>query len=64
MIYYTSDLHLGHANAITFDNRLFADVEEMDRTLMATGMPVSRRTTTCISSVTSAISPDILPIGT
>lgn len=27
---YISDMHLGHANAIDFDNRLFMDVDEMD----------------------------------
>ena len=32
---YISDLHLGHANAIKFDERPFADVEEMDRCLIA-----------------------------
>ena len=31
MIFYTSDLHLGHANVIRFDKRPFADVEEMDQ---------------------------------
>ena len=34
MIYYTSDLHFGHANVIKFDERPFADVEEMDRVLI------------------------------
>ena len=29
MIFYTSDLHFGHANAIKFDDRPFADVDEM-----------------------------------
>ena len=27
---YISDLHFGHAGAIQFDNRPFADKEEMD----------------------------------
>ena len=31
---YISDLHLGHANAIGFDNRPFADVTEMNETLI------------------------------
>ena len=34
MLYFTSDLHLGHANAIAFTDRPFADVEEMDRVLI------------------------------
>lgn len=33
-IYFTSDLHIGHAKAIEFTNRPFADVEEMDRKLI------------------------------
>lgn len=31
--YYIADLHLGHANVIRFDNRPFADVSEMRRTI-------------------------------
>ena len=34
MLYFTSDLHLGHENAIGFTNRPFVDVEEMDRKLI------------------------------
>ena len=34
MKYYISDLHLGHANVIKHDGRPFADVEEMDRSLI------------------------------
>lgn len=34
MILYTADLHFGHRSAIEFDNRPFADVEEMDHTLI------------------------------
>lgn len=34
MIYFTSDLHLGHANAIRFTNRPFTDVRDMNRTLI------------------------------
>lgn len=30
MIYYVSDLHIGHNNAIRFDNRPFADINEME----------------------------------
>jgi len=34
MIYFTSDLHLGHANVISFNARPFADVIEMNDTLI------------------------------
>ena len=34
MIYFTSDLHLGHVNAIEFTNRPFEDVDEMNTLLI------------------------------
>ena len=34
MNYYISDLHIGHANAIKFDNRPFADVNEMNNAII------------------------------
>ena len=33
-VFFTSDLHLGHANVIKFDNRPFESVEEMDAELI------------------------------
>ena len=33
-VFFTSDLHFGHANVIEFDNRPFATVEEMDSELI------------------------------
>jgi calcineurin-like phosphoesterase family protein len=35
MIYFTADLHLGHANVIRFCNRPFASAGEMDEALIA-----------------------------
>lgn len=34
MVYFTSDLHLGHANIIRLCRRPFSDVDEMDRFLV------------------------------
>ena len=34
MKYYISDLHLGHANALIFDNRPFATLEEMENKIV------------------------------
>lgn len=34
MIYFTSDLHLGHENVLRFNNRPFDSVEEMNHTLI------------------------------
>ncbi len=34
MNYYISDLHIGHANAIRFDNRPFADITEMNNAII------------------------------
>ncbi|MCD7746644.1 MAG: hydrolase [Lachnospiraceae bacterium] len=34
MIFYIADIHFGHKNAISFDQRPYQDVEEMDRVLI------------------------------
>lgn len=34
MIFFTADLHLGHANIIEYSGRPFADVDEMNRALI------------------------------
>ena len=33
-VFFTSDLHFGHTNVITFDKRPFSTVEEMDEELI------------------------------
>lgn len=33
MNYYISDLHIGHENILRFDNRPFADVNEMNNNI-------------------------------
>lgn len=35
MIYYIADMHFGHENVIRFDNRPFADTEEMDKCMIS-----------------------------
>ena len=35
MIWFTSDLHLGHVNVLQFQNRPFADIDEMNGALIA-----------------------------
>lgn len=34
MIYYIADMHLGHENVLTFDNRPFTSMEEMTETVV------------------------------
>ena len=34
MIYFTSDLHLGHENSIEFSKRPFGDITEMNKQLI------------------------------
>ncbi len=34
MKYYIADTHFGHRNVLTFDNRPFSDVDEMDREMI------------------------------
>ena len=44
--YYIADLHLGHANIIKFDNRPFADLNEMHRTIIDNWNAVVKTTDT------------------
>lgn len=34
MIYFTADTHFGHVNVIKMSNRPFADINEMNKTLI------------------------------
>ena len=47
MVYFTSDLHLGHTNVIKFQNRAFKDVEEMNKTLITNYNAVVNRNDIC-----------------
>lgn len=42
MKYYISDLHIGHANIIALENRPFADLAEMEATIIANWNSVVR----------------------
>lgn len=53
MIYFTSDLHLGHANIIRHCNRPFSSVEEMDDALIDNWNAKVTNADPCISWVTS-----------
>ena len=33
-IFYSSDLHFGHKNVLKFDNRPYANTDEMDRDMI------------------------------
>lgn len=47
MIYFTSDLHLGHEAVIKYQNRPFANIEEMNRTLINNYNAVVKNNDTC-----------------
>ena len=46
MDYFISDLHIGHKNVLSFDQRAFKTIEEHDSTLMKTGMILCAPVTT------------------
>ena len=47
MIYFTSDMHLGHENVIKFQNRPFSDVEEMNKLLISNYNSLVQRNDIC-----------------
>lgn len=53
MNYYISDLHIGHTNAIKFDGRPFADVNEMNNAIIENRNSRVKTDDTIISSETS-----------
>ena len=50
MNYYISDLHIGHENILRFDNRPFADVNEMNNTGTPEYAAMTQYTSLAISS--------------
>ncbi len=55
MIYFTSDLHLGHRGIIGMQNRPFENVQEMNQVLIRNYNVVVHKMIRCISLEISAI---------
>ena len=50
MIYFTSDLHFGHAGIISMRNRPFADKDEMNEALVRYYNAVVHQNDTCYTN--------------
>ena len=47
-VYFTADLHFNHAGAINFDNRPFADEEDMKKYYRDNGVPCNTYNAGCM----------------